>query len=63
MDRIRQTERGAQTRQVNLEKPILVLIIYATAVVNRAGEVFFDDIYGHDAALEQVLSKGYPYSG
>jgi len=22
---------------------------------------FYDDIYGHDAALEKVLAKGYPY--
>jgi len=24
---------------------------------------FFDDIYGHDAALEELLDHGYPYSG
>jgi len=24
---------------------------------------FFDDLYGHDAALEKVLAKGYPYPG
>jgi len=23
---------------------------------------FFDDIYGHDAALERVLNQGYPYA-
>jgi len=22
---------------------------------------FFDDIYGHDAALDKALAKGYPY--
>jgi L,D-transpeptidase YcbB len=22
---------------------------------------FFDDIYGHDKALQQALAKGYPY--
>ncbi|HEV2690354.1 MAG TPA: hypothetical protein VGV35_17480 [Bryobacteraceae bacterium] len=28
------------------------------------GEIsFFDDIYGHDAALAQLLDRGYPYSG
>ena len=64
MDRIRGAENGAKTQQVNLPKPIPVLILYATAIVNEKGEVFFfDDIYGHDAALEQVLAKGYPYSG
>ncbi len=24
---------------------------------------FYDDLYGHDAALEKVLAKGYPYPG
>jgi len=24
---------------------------------------FFHDLYGHDAALEKVLAKGYPYPG
>jgi hypothetical protein len=24
---------------------------------------FYDDIYGHDAALEKALNKGYPYPG
>ena len=27
----------------------------------RALNHFIDDIYGHDAALEKVLAKGYPY--
>lgn len=22
---------------------------------------FYDDIYGHDAALQKILDKGYPY--
>jgi hypothetical protein len=24
---------------------------------------FFDDIYGHDKTLAEVLAKGYPYPG
>ena len=64
MDRIREAEAGADSHQVNLDKPIPVLIVYGTAVVREGGEVFFfDDIYGHDAALEQLLGQGYPYSG
>ncbi len=28
------------------------------------GEIhFFDDIYGHDATLENALASGYPYPG
>lgn len=48
--------------QVNLTKPIPVLILYGTAVVDEMGVVhFFNDLYGHDGALEKVLAKGYPY--
>lgn len=47
---------GPVTRRVNLPEPIRVMILYATAVANEAGEVyFFDDLYGHDAHLESVL--------
>jgi L,D-transpeptidase YcbB len=63
-DRIKAVMNGTETVQVNLDKPIPVLIFYTTAVVLASGEVeFFDDIYGHDRELEQVLAKGYPYPG
>jgi murein L,D-transpeptidase YcbB/YkuD len=53
---------GDQTVQVNLDRPIPVLIIYTTAVVEPDGQVhFFNDIYGYDKKLEQVLASGYPY--
>jgi murein L,D-transpeptidase YcbB/YkuD len=49
---------GAETLQVTLDKPIPVLIVYATAVVLGSGEVrFFDDIYKQDARLELALAK------
>jgi L,D-transpeptidase YcbB len=55
-------EGGKDNFQVNLTKPIPVLILYGTAVVDEQNVVhFFDDIYGHDAALEKVLASGYPY--
>ena len=54
---------GAKTIQVNLDSPIPVLIVYGTAVAPESGEVrFLADIYGHDASLERLLAKGYPYS-
>jgi len=63
-DRIKAAMNGDAPTQVNLDKPIPVLILYSTAVVEADGEVdFFDDIYGHDADLEKVLAKGYPYPG
>ena len=64
VDRIRAVMNGDQTVQVNLDQPIPVLVLYATAFVEEDGEVrFYDDIYGHDAALEKVLAAGYPYPG
>jgi len=62
-DRIRSAMMdGANAQQVNLAHPIPVLILYATVVTQENGLVqFFDDIYRHDAALEKVLAKGYPY--
>lgn len=55
---------GKDNQQVNLAKPIPVLILYGTAIVNESGTVqFFGDIYGLDADLEKVLAKGYPYPG
>jgi murein L,D-transpeptidase YcbB/YkuD len=62
MDKIRATMNGDTTVQVNLDKPIPVLILYSTAVVEPDGEVrFFDDIYGYDKSLAQVLANGPPY--
>jgi murein L,D-transpeptidase YcbB/YkuD len=62
-ERIREAmTNGPNAQQVNLEHPIPVLIVYATVVVLEDGLVYFyDDIYGHDAALQKVLAKGYPY--
>ncbi len=61
--RIADAMNGAKTIYVSLDKPIPVLIVYATAVVLVSGEVrFFEDIYGQDAQLEERLAKGYPYA-
>ncbi|MGZ8473248.1 MAG: L,D-transpeptidase family protein [Candidatus Deferrimicrobiaceae bacterium] len=61
-DRIRAAMNGTVTQQVNLAHPIPVFIVYATVVVLEDGVVhFYDDIYGHDTALEKALAKGYPY--
>ncbi len=55
---------GPDNVQVNLNKPVPVLILYSTAVVDPDGEVrFFDDIYGYDRSLEKVLANGPPYPG
>jgi murein L,D-transpeptidase YcbB/YkuD len=63
-ERILGAMNGDKTLRVNLTAPIPVLILYGTAVVAEDGEThFFDDIYGHDAVLDNALAKGYPYSG
>ncbi len=55
-------QSGKDNYQVDLVKPIPVLILYGTAVVDNKDEVhFFDDIYGHDAALRKTHAKGRPY--
>jgi L,D-transpeptidase YcbB len=47
---------GDKTVRVNLQRPITVLILYATALATEAGPIlFFDDIYGYDRKLEQRL--------
>ena len=63
-EKVRAAMNGTTQQQVNLARRIPVLIVYATVVVPEDGRVhFYDDIYGHDAALAKVLAKGYPYPG
>jgi murein L,D-transpeptidase YcbB/YkuD len=62
MDKVRAAMNGNDNVQVTLDKPIPVLILYSTALVDPGGEVqFFDDIYGYDAKLATALAAGYPY--
>ena len=57
-------QTGPNNQQINLVKPVPVLILYVTAVVEEDGSVhFFNDIYGHDKELEDLLAKGQPYPG
>ena len=63
VDKINAAMNGDRTIQVNLDKPIPVLILYTTAVVEPDGEVrFFKDIYHYDSVMDQALASGYPYS-
>ena len=56
-------KRGTDNHYVDLQTPVPVYVVYATAVVEPNGQVdFFDDIYGHDATLSALLARGYPYS-
>ena len=54
---------GPEPRRVDFAQPLPVVIYYTTALVRQGGEVaFYPDIYGHDAELERVLAKGYPFA-
>jgi len=60
---VEQAMNGTPSRKVNLPRRLPVLIYYTTAVVRPEGTVqFFNDVYGHDARLEQTLAKGYPFA-
>ncbi|MEO6912046.1 MAG: L,D-transpeptidase family protein [Edaphobacter sp.] len=53
---------GQDNHTVSLKTPIPIVIFYVTGEVEDDGEVhFFDDIYGYDADMQQVLAKGPPY--
>jgi len=53
---------GQDNHTISLKKPIPIVIFYVTGYVEDDGHThFFDDIYGYDAQLQQVLAKGMPY--
>lgn len=61
-EKIHAAIEGDVTIQLNLARPVPVLILYGTASVEENGEVhFFEDIYGHDAQLQSALAGGLPY--
>ncbi len=61
-EKIKAAMNGKEPSQVNLRSPIPVMIIYTTATVDDEGRIhFFEDIYGHDATLQNALAAGYPY--
>ncbi|MGA2653700.1 MAG: L,D-transpeptidase family protein [Terracidiphilus sp.] len=51
-------QTGPDNQQVNLSKPLPVVIVYLTAIVEENGEVYFyNDIYGLDGTLNDALAK------
>jgi L,D-transpeptidase YcbB len=63
LDRVREAmQNGKDNVTVTLARRVPVFILYGTAVAYEDNDVhFYDDIYGHDAALAKALAKGYPY--
>lgn len=54
--RIEEAMHNGEWKQVDLEEHIPVYILYFTAFTNEDGPVqFYEDIYGHDEALEKAL--------
>lgn len=55
-ERIEAAMQGRDTIRVDLNEWINVRIVYGTAVATEKGRIyFFDDLYGNDARLAQVL--------
>lgn len=55
--RIVEAVAGSRPLQVNLTRPLPVVLYYVTALAMPDGEVHFaDDLYGHDARLESALA-------
>jgi murein L,D-transpeptidase YcbB/YkuD len=53
---------GPDNRQINLKAPLPIVIFYVTAIAAEDGHIhFFDDLYGYDQRLQQVLAKGPPF--
>jgi murein L,D-transpeptidase YcbB/YkuD len=53
---------GPDNHQINLKTPIPIVIFYLTAIAAEDGHThFFEDLYGYDQKLQQVLAKGPPY--
>ena len=63
VERIRTAmDDGDDNTRVNLSHPVPVCIVYTTALARENGEVYFyPDIYGLDAELDRLLTKGSPY--
>jgi murein L,D-transpeptidase YcbB/YkuD len=58
-DRIVAAMSGNDSRRVNLESPIQVVLFYLTAIVMPEDKAirFAEDIYGHDTVLDAALSR------
>ena len=58
-ERILAAMNANQPRQVNLTRPIQVILYYITAVVMPEDETihFAEDIYGHDTKLDRALTR------
>ena len=56
-DRIRHAMGTGVSSTLQLAEPVRVLIAYGTVLVKDGRTYFFDDIYGHDRALDAALQR------
>lgn len=62
LQRIEETMKGDKTKTVTLKTALPVYIFYSTVLADETGKVmFFEDLYGHDQILQDLLAKGFPY--
>jgi murein L,D-transpeptidase YcbB/YkuD len=54
-EHLRDALAAVRSSSVALAQPLPVLIAYGTALVKRGRVFFFDDLYGHDRALDAAL--------
>lgn len=58
--RVEEAFKAGKEQQINLTRTIPVLVVYASAVVEEDGQVYFlEDIYGHDKSLAKLEEQAY----
>ena len=60
-ERIEETMHAGSPTRADLTTPLPVIIFYTTVMADEEQPHFYDDIYGHDEALDAALKVGYPY--
>ena len=58
--RVREAMAAGESTTLRLAEPVPVLIAYGTAIVKADRIHFFDDLYGHDRALDAALRRPRP---
>ena len=62
-DKIKDTmnDESVINKTVSLGKPIPIVLFYGTAYVDGGEVHFFQDLYGYDKDMDEMLKKGPPY--
>jgi len=62
-ERIETAMNAERPLQVNLARPVPVLVVYATAVAQENRRLnLYPDVYGLDRELAELLARGYPHA-